>query len=420
MGLGYLSYLLRTAYGQAGTLPVLEDRILRLIQAYGSQGFHRTGTQTDQASGRWLREQVRLIGVTASLESFSLQRVDPVLASLTAEGRRVEGIPLFDGSFTDEKGIQDRFGLLGSNAPIGLTESIPNAAGSGGLGDARRMNRHKAIVCVTRGVRPGLCPSNADSFLQPFGPPVLQLSSEHAAWLDECARKGLFVHVVAHAKRTAVEAFNVTAKIVGTNPALPPLVVMTPRSGWYWCASERGGGIVCWLELIRFLRDAKAARNVLFVASTGHELGHLGINAFVHERPGIVTGSTGWIHLGSNIGAAHGSNDGLHGANSKLPPSAVLPQAQGNTLQASDDQLEKLLERAMAAVGLRVETRMPRDKVPGGEAEVVHRGGGRYVSIIGSNANFHNPDDRGPGVVDVRAIANFVRALTTVAATLVA
>lgn len=279
------------------------------------------------------------------------------------------------------------------------------------------MNRHKAIICVTRGGRPGLCPSNADSFPQPFGPPVLQVSSEHAAWLQEYARKGLLVHVVAHAERRATKAYNVTAKIAGTNPALPPL--MTPRSGWYWCASERGGGIICWLELIRSLHAIRPARDVLFVASSGHELGHLGINAFVAQRPGIVGRSIGWIHLGANIGAAGGSNHGLRGPNSELPPSAVLPQTQGNTLQASDDQFQESLEGAMATAGLRVDTRVPHDRIPGGEAEIVHRGGGRYVSVIGSNANFHNPGDRGSDVVDVRAIATFVGAFASVAATLV-
>ena len=72
----------------------------------------------------------------------------------------------------------------------------------------------------------------------------------------------------------------------------------------------------------------------------------------------------------------------------------------------------------MTASGLKVHARMPRDRVPGGEAEVVHRGGGRYVSIIGSNAMFHNPSDRGPEVIDAAAIRAFADAFTVVATTL--
>lgn len=419
-GLACLTSAARTTAGQTGTPSARESRTRRLVQAYGDQGFHRTGTAVDRASGSWLADEVRRTGLMPSLEAFSLQRVDPLSAAVISRGRRIDGLPLFDGAFTDESGIRGALGLLEGEAAIGLTESVPNAAAAGALGDARRKNRHKAIVCITRGGRPGLCPGNADSFLEPFGPPVLQVASEHAAWLDECARLGIDVQVIAHVKRTPAEAFNVTAKIAGADPALPPLVIMTPRSGWYWCASERGGGIVCWLELMRILREVKPARDVLFVASSGHELGHLGINAFVDRRPGIVPNSIGWIHLGANIGAAMGPAETRRPPenSSTLPPSASLPQSQGNTVQASDDELENMLGQAMTAARVSIGVRMPRGRVPGGEAEVVHRGGGRYVSVIGRNALFHNPEDRGPSVVDAAAIGAFVDAFAAVAKTL--
>ncbi len=94
--------------------------------------------------------------------------------------------------------------------------------------------------------------------------------------------------------------------------------------------------------------------------------------------------------------------------------------AQGTTIQASDDEFEALLARAMAAVDLRIARRNPRGMVPGGEAEVVHRGGGRYMSVIGSNALFHNPADRGQDVVNVGEIARFATAFADVADKLVA
>lgn len=80
--------------------------------------------------------------------------------------------------------------------------------------------------------------------------------------------------------------------------------------------------------------------------------------------------------------------------------------------------MQQLLERGMAAHHLPVGVRMPHDRVPGGEAEVVHRGGGRYVSVIGSNLLFHNPEDRGSGVSDISAIARFAGAFDGIAAAL--
>lgn len=51
-----------------------------------------------------------------------------------------------------------------------------------------------------------------------------------SVWLEECAQKRREVQVIAQIQRTPAEAFNVAAKITGTYPTLPPLVVMTPRS----------------------------------------------------------------------------------------------------------------------------------------------------------------------------------------------
>ncbi|HKB12357.1 MAG TPA: hypothetical protein VKD69_16960 [Vicinamibacterales bacterium] len=372
----------------------LEIRIPRLIHEFEQQGDHRTGTAVDHASARWLQAQVEASGLRPALEPFSLSRVDLLSISVVAADRRIEGVPLFDGGFTDSSGISGRLGPLSEGTDIGLASTVPNQAAAGALGDARRANRHKAIVCVTNGRQPGLCPSNAEHFLKPFGPPVVQVSDLNGQTLSELARQGATVRVIARVTRTPATAVNVTATIAGLNSSLPPLVIMTPRSGWYSCASERGGGIVCWLELMRTLETPRPVRDIVFVASSGHELGYLGMNAFVDARPGIVKNSAGWIHLGANIGAA------------------VEP---GNNIQSSDDQSEAILMKAMTDADLRVGRRLPRGTVPGGEAEVVHRGGGRYVSAIGQNALFHNPSDRGPTAVDPKAIASFVDAFTAVA-----
>jgi hypothetical protein len=377
----------------------VQQRIGAVIHAYEEQGFHRTGTDVDRISGDWLANEVRELGLEPAREEFPLSRVDPVSASLVVNGRAIEGLPLFDGTFTAPAGIAGPLGSLDGDAPIGLADLAPNAAETGALGDARRHNRHQAIVAVTRGALPGFSPSNADSFPHPFGPPVLQVASEEADFLADCARVGAKVLLTAHAERTQAEAFNVVTVVAGTDKSAAPLVVMTPRSGWWSCASERGGGLACWLEIMRAVRDARPVRDVLFVASSGHELGHLGLDAFMERRPGLVPAAKAWIHLGANIGAALGP---------------------ANILQASDDEMESMMAEAMTSVGLRIDRRLPRGAVPLGEALNVHRGDGRYISIIGRNDLFHNPADRGPDVIDLNVIERFARTFARVATSLAA
>ena len=375
----------------------MQESIGTFIRAYEEQGFHRTGTTVDQLSGDWLVDEVRQIGLEPVRVEFSLNRIDPIDAFLLVNNRKIEALPLFDSAFTSSAGIVGHLGSLNSPASIGLAEAPPNAAGADALGDARRGNRHQAIVVITRGARPGLCPSNADSFLCPFGPPVLQVASQEAQFLADCARHGFQALLTAHVERASTKTFNVVAVASGTNKSLAPVIVMTPRSGWWRCASERGGGLACWLEIARVMRNANPVRDILFVATSGHELGHLGIDSFIRRRPGLVSAAKAWIHLGANIGAAQGP---------------------GNALQASDDEMESMLAEVATRAGLTIDRRLPRGGVPRGEAENVHRGGGRYISIIGNNDLFHNMSDRGADAVDLTVIERFASAFAKVTTSL--
>src|SRR5580658_2326790 len=83
----------------------LERRAARIVRDYEEQGIHRTGTAVDQASADWLAHEVRECGLTPERESFTISRVDPVAAWLSSGKRRMEGIPLFDGGFTDSEGV---------------------------------------------------------------------------------------------------------------------------------------------------------------------------------------------------------------------------------------------------------------------------------------------------------------------------
>jgi hypothetical protein len=172
---------------------------------------------------------------------------------------------------------------------------------------------------------------------------------------------------------------------------------------------------------MRVLHMRRPARDVVFVASSGHELGHLGIDEFVTRRPGIVAQSAGWIHLGANIGAAMlPATSSLLSEDNPQLRHATPVMGSGNTIQASDDAFEAVLSRAMVAENLGITRRNPRGTVPGGEAETVHRGGGRYLSVIGSNALFHNAADHGATAVNPGVIARFTKAFTAVAEALLA
>jgi hypothetical protein len=120
---GLVSSTPLAAAAQLGDRSGMQQRIGDVIHGYEEQGFHRTGTAVDQISGEWLAGQVREIGLDPMLDNFEISRVDPIDASVIVNGRKVEGLPLFDGGFTSSEGIRGHIGNLNSDLTIGLTEN---------------------------------------------------------------------------------------------------------------------------------------------------------------------------------------------------------------------------------------------------------------------------------------------------------
>jgi hypothetical protein len=385
---------LRSISNSQSTSNRVEDRVARVLEAFDAQGNHRTGTDVDNRSAEWLAAEVRRLGVEPSFEPFTLNRVDPQECYLAVAGRRIDSVPMFDAGFTGTEGVHGKLGPLGSDAEIGLAASGLRTAGDiayraqDQVQEARR-SRHKAVVVVTHDVRPGLFLLNANGFLRPSGPPMLQVSSSEADWLRERAAAYAEATLVARVNRTPAQALNVTAEIAGSDPGLAPLVFMAPRSGWWQCASEQGSRLVCWLEAMRTLAVNRPPRKSMFVAMSGHELGFLGTAPYLNRRPNQIKRAHAWIFFGSDIGA---------------------PQ-QPNLIHASDDRLEQWAIAALVRQGLTVDATTPHDGEARGEAAAIQREGGRFFTIACESRVFHNVGDRWPEAIDVAQLGRYARAL---------
>jgi Peptidase family M28 len=382
------------AKGQTPSETALDQRLADVIEGYDAQGNHRTGTPADNSSAEWLAKRVHDAGAEPSLEPFALSRIDPQSCYVRITDRRIGGMPLFDATFTDAEGVRGTLGPIGSDAEIGLAESEPSRLTEPGSEAQRarvsavRQAKHKAVILLTRGTKPGLFLLNAPAFKAPFGPPTLQISSAEGEWLKVQAQQRAEATLVAHVERTETQALNVTAHIAGSDPSLAPLVVTTPRSGWWQCASERGGGIGCWLEMIRVLAAGRPARDCFFVAMSGHEISWLGADAYMARRQDLPKRALAFVHFGANVGAAR----------------------QPNLIQASSDILEQWAVEAMEREGLTVNRKAARGAAPFGEAAVFKRAGAQYVALVCDNDAFHNPADRWPDAVDVAVLARYATA----------
>jgi hypothetical protein len=373
-------------------MAVTETRVAQAVREYDALGIHRTGTAVDLETAHWLIEQVGVRGFEARLEVFTLDRVIPGDCFMEIDGDRIEGFPLFDGTYTDETGIEGSLGSSGRGGDIAVVD-FPSSGQANTLEEARRSGKHTAIVGFVLSGPLGLAIRNAPYFASPSGHPVLQVSSTERPRLVQAAKAGSRARLVANATVEPAEAHNVIVEIAGKNPDLPPLVVMTPRSGWFNCAAERGGGIACWLEIISTFQGEPPNRNVILIAISGHELGHLGLESFIKRNPELPTQAATWLHLGASIGASMNWTPRLQTSERGLE-STALEYLVG-------PEFENLSELTV----------MPTGRVFGGEAEQIHERGGRFVSIIGHHDLFHQQSDRWPGAVSLPALTTYAKAL---------
>ena len=366
----------------------LRLRVSLLLQEYDRQGTHRTGDRGDTASAQWLITEIRKWRVRGTLEPFSFERVVPTDNSLQFRNKRIDGVPLFDGTFTGPDGF---FGKIGR--PEDGTEVALVRADDPQLEVLRRGGRHKALVAVASQASPGVSLLDATSFATPYGPPVLQVSNEQAAFLDEQAASQAGLKVVINAVREPAEAFNVVARVPGRDPSLKPLVVHAGRSAWFRGTGERGGGLVCWIELLRALMTGRPLRDVLFTATAGDELGHIGLQAFLSARPGLAKDAQAWLALGESLGAS---------------------RVDGTVLYASSAELAQRAAEILAGGEVRVEETITKQRPPGGMS-LVHDAGGAYAVLIGrANALARSSGDRWPQAVDVGDVLQFARAFVKV------
>jgi hypothetical protein len=73
-------------------------------------------------------------------------------------------------------------------------------------------------------------------------------------------------------------------------------------------------------------------------------------------------------------------------------------------VQSASDDLRQLTETELARAGRAPDVVAPKTLVPSGETRDIHRAGGRYVTLVGSNPWFHVPQDRWPHAVDADAV----------------
>jgi hypothetical protein len=157
----------------------------------------------------------------------------------------------------------------------------------------------RAVIAITEGPSGEIIALNVQEDMRPWPVPVLLAPARSEPLIRAAAARRATASVLIDGRDDQhATARNVIGRIGRGNK---PVVVSTPQSGWFRCAGERGPGIALWLGLARWVRKNPSDFSYVFVSTSGHELGGLGIRAFLDREarpPGSVAA---WIHLGAGI-----------------------------------------------------------------------------------------------------------------------
>jgi hypothetical protein len=293
---------------QGGTI---EADLLR----YVGFGEKRAGGAGDTACGEWLAGEIAKAGYKVEKQSFSVpffetRRAEfvsgaasatvlpqPIVMPTGPDGVsgplvRVDAAGRFAGSLEGAIALVDlpyaRWSTMIAKAARGPIEAA-FAAGA------------KAVVAITNGPTGKVIALNADGRKPMFTGPVALLAPEVASPFLGAAVTRQEARLTIDGEGGRRPAFNFVGRLDRGKGRW--LAVSTPRSGWFTCGAERGGGVAAWLDLARWAVAALPDHDLAFVCNTGHEYEYLGAAEAMKQIAPPPAATRFWLHLGANVAA---------------------------------------------------------------------------------------------------------------------
>jgi len=400
---------------QVSSGPISGESLYRDVIAYYNIGEHRTATEADLKTSEWLASELRATGLQTAYQRFKLRQFFPRETKLSLPGTSVRAFPLWPPRATDlpVRASMVRFsketGPRALNGAIALVRfpydpraSVSSDSVYAAIIDAASKSGAAAVVAVTEGPADEITALNVEPNASPWPVPVVLVAPRDSSIIDACAKSGAQVSLILAGKdELQAEAKNV----IGRLPRGEKLIVVsTPQSGWFRCAAERGPGVALFLGLARWASRRTAGPGFLFLSTSGHELGGLGMRAFQQELAPKPDGVLCWLHLGAGI-AAFAWEDTANG------PRRLREADSGRLLMASPN-LIPIIKETFALTGL-----TPTSARAVGELDIVLKAGYRTFGIAARHRFHHTPADSpemtGPEILEPVASA-LVRTLEAI------
>ncbi|MBB5706780.1 hypothetical protein [Sphingopyxis panaciterrulae] len=301
-----------------------QDRIAADLSAYIGFGSKRSGGGGDTACGHWLAGELSRAGFAVETPPIDVPWFEAGRCEVTVGGARAAlepqpiVVPTSAGGVTGPLVRVDPHGQ--ADAPLSgavALVDLPYGRWSSALAkpvrapiEAAFAGGARAAAVVTNGPTGQVIALNADGRAPMFAGPVGLLAPADAAPFLAAAMRHERVTMTLTGRGGRRPAFNVIGRLDRGKGRW--VVVSTPRSGWYGCAGERGGGIAAWLDLARRAPAMLPDHDLAFLCNSGHEYENLGAEEALKAAAPKPAETHFWLHLGANL-AARDWHEGLFG-----------------------------------------------------------------------------------------------------------
>lgn len=280
--------------------------MLKDVRSYDALGEHRTGSEGDNATSRWLTRRLGDAGLNPSLQTFPSPLFVPTACRIAVGGAEIAAFPAWPVAPTSRAGVaaplaaHDAESIAGKIVVVRLPYSAGASWAAPGYGAAVMAAIKRgavAVIAVTDGVTGDIIALNAapDRFTWPV--PVVIAAGRDGDRLAAAAISGATANLLSEGTQTPLATgANVVAHRPGSGKTI---VISTPKSGWFHCAGERGSGIAVFLALASWLMRHSQA-DLLFACLSGHELDEMGAAHFLRNGAPAPEQLKVWFHIGAN------------------------------------------------------------------------------------------------------------------------
>lgn len=385
---------------------VCGERVLAHLEAMVGVGAHRrTGTEEARRTVDYISGVLSKAGIEPQLDAFEFQAFRYAEHSLAVDAvdDPIDTFPVYYSGATPPEGVSGRLVWVGgatdeevANAPlegaVALAVLPREASGSEPAitGVPQRLREAGAVAAVFSAdfwVGNLIAAINTEEYQGDMQLPSLLVGRRDAERLGGIARGGpTRARLVLDARLEDAEGRTVYGLLPGASDDL--IIVNSSYNGWFTAAVERlGSAIVLHLaEAFAALPRAARPKSLLFVLSSGHEVGNLGAEHFAFK-----TGAGYFDHavLFLNIGSGQGGYT-LAEADGELKLTDTIDPRWG--FCSRNELLLPIVHNALWASGVSVPV-ITTDVMNFGEGIWAAERGVPHLGIVGSGSYWHTAAD---------------------------